>query len=71
MEELLDLMIDGDSPSEISDTIKDILYAKAADKIEQFRPEVAQSLFSTDDWLSIGYGSFLILQNLLFNNTTH
>ena len=49
MEELLDLMIDGDSPSEISDTIKDILYVKAADKIEQYRPKVAQSLFSTDE----------------------
>ena len=49
MEELLDLMIDGDSPSEISDTIKDILCAKAADKIEQYRPEVAKSLFSSED----------------------
>ena len=49
MEELLDLMIDDESPSEISDTIKDILFAKTADKIDEFRPEVAQKLFATND----------------------
>lgn len=49
MEELLDLMIDDQSPSEISDTIKDILFTKAADKIDEFRPEVAQKLFVTND----------------------
>ena len=49
MEELLDLMIDDESPSEISDTIKDILFAKAADKIEEYRPEVAQALFKSEE----------------------
>lgn len=49
MNDLLDLMIDDESPSEISDTIKDLLFAKAADKIEQYRPEVAQALFTNND----------------------
>lgn len=49
MEELLDLMIDDESPSEISDAIKDILFAKAADKIDEYRPEVAQKLFTNND----------------------
>lgn len=49
MEDLLDLMIADESPSEISDTIKDILFAKAADKIDGYRPEVAQALFSSND----------------------
>lgn len=48
MDELLDLMIDDQSPSEISDTIKDILFTKAADKIDEYRPEVAQKLFATN-----------------------
>lgn len=49
MNDLLDLMIEDESPSEISDTIKDILFAKAADKIETYRPEVAQALFKSND----------------------
>jgi hypothetical protein len=49
MEDLLDLMIADESPSEISDTIKDILFAKAADKIDGYRPEVAQALFASND----------------------
>lgn len=49
MNDLLDLMIDDESPAEISDTIKDILFAKAADKIETYRPEVAQALFTNND----------------------
>lgn len=49
MNDLLDLMIEDESPSEISDTIKDILFAKAADKIEGYKPEVAQALFKSND----------------------
>jgi hypothetical protein len=49
MEDLLDLMIADESPSEISDTIKDILFAKASDKIDSYRPEVAQALFTNKD----------------------
>ncbi len=49
MDDLLDLMIADESASEISDTIKDILFTKAAEKIDAYRPEVAQALFTNND----------------------
>ena len=45
MEELMDLMVSDKSPSQISDQIKDILFAKSAEKIEAIRPNVAASIF--------------------------
>jgi len=48
MEELLDLMVTDESPSQISDKIKDILFAKTAERVEASRPVVANSLFGDD-----------------------
>lgn len=48
MEELLDLMVTDESPSQISDKIKDILFAKTAERIEASRPAVSNSLFGDD-----------------------
>tara|TARA_B100000073_G_scaffold245099_1_gene205611 strand:+ start:5954 stop:6154 length:201 start_codon:yes stop_codon:yes gene_type:complete len=45
MEELMDLMVSDESPSQISDQIKDLLFAKTAEKIEAIRPNVAASIF--------------------------
>ncbi len=45
MEELMDLLVSDESPSQVSDKIKDILYSKSAEKITSIRPEVASSLF--------------------------
>ena len=45
MEELMDLLVSDESPSQVSDKIKDILYSKSAEKITNVRPEVASSLF--------------------------
>ena len=45
MEELMDLLVKDESPSQISDKVKDILYSKSAEKIETIRPQVATSLF--------------------------
>lgn len=45
MDELMDLLVKDESPSQISDSIKDILFAKAAGKIENVRPTVAASVF--------------------------
>ena len=45
MEELLDLIASDESPSEVSDKIKEILYAKSAEKVDAFRPKAAQSTF--------------------------
>ena len=52
MDELLDMIIADESPSQISDKIKDILFAKSAEKIDSFRPEVAGSLFGEDQFSS-------------------
>jgi hypothetical protein len=46
MDELMDMIVSDESPSQISDKIKDILFAKTAEKIDAFRPAVASSLFA-------------------------
>jgi len=43
---LMDMIIADESPSNISDTIKDMLYAKSAEKIDTFKPEVANATFN-------------------------
>ena len=48
-EELVDLIATQQSASDISDKIKNILFAKAAEKIDYARPEVASSLFGDED----------------------
>ena len=45
MDDLMDMIIADETPSQISDKIKDILFSKSAEKIDAFRPEVASSLF--------------------------
>ena len=45
MEELVDLIATDASPSDVSDKIKDALMAKAAARIDAFRPEVASTVF--------------------------
>lgn len=47
MEELLDMIATEESPSQISDRIKDILYAKAAEKIDGFKPVVSDYMFNS------------------------
>ena len=34
MDELMDMIVNDESPSQISDKLKDMLYAKSAEKIE-------------------------------------
>ena len=41
----MDMMATDESPSQISDRIKDILFAKSAEKVDKFRPDVASSVF--------------------------
>ena len=41
----MDLMVKDESPSQVSDAIKDLLFAKTASKIEDIRPKVAASVF--------------------------
>jgi hypothetical protein len=49
MEELMDMIVADESPSQISDKIKDILFAKTAEKIDTFRPVVASNLFDNGE----------------------
>lgn len=49
MEDLMDMIASDESPSQISDKIKDILFAKAAQKIDEFRPAVADSMFGNNE----------------------
>ena len=49
MEELIDLIATDASASSISDKIKDLLYAKAAERVDLARPEVATSLFGQNE----------------------
>jgi len=45
MDDLMDAIVANDSPSKVSDAIKDLLYAKTADKVDNLKPEIASSLF--------------------------
>ena len=45
MEELVDLIATDASASDVSDTIKASLMAKAAARIDAFRPDVASTVF--------------------------
>jgi hypothetical protein len=49
MEELIDLIATNSPPSEISDNIKKILFAKSVERIESIRPEVANSMFNRSE----------------------
>ena len=48
MEDLMDMIITDESPSQISDTIKSALFAKSAERVDAFRPDVASTMFADD-----------------------
>ena len=47
--ELMDMITKDESPSQISDRIKDMLFSKSAERIDAFKPEVANSLFGDQE----------------------
>ena len=47
--ELMDMITKDESPSQISDRIKDMLFSKSAERIDAFRPEVANSIFGDQE----------------------
>jgi len=49
MEELVDLIATDASASDVSDKIKDALMAKAAARIDAFKPEVAATVFDAEE----------------------
>ena len=53
MDDLLDMIIADESPSQISDALKDVLYAKSSERVDAFRPLVANSVFSGEDQIEV------------------
>lgn len=47
---LLDILMTDNSAEKVSDKIKELLYAKSAEKINSLRPIVAQSMFGDDQY---------------------
>ena len=47
--ELMDMITKDESPSQISDRIKDMLFAKSAERNDAYKPEVANSLFGDQE----------------------
>ena len=45
----MDMITTDESPSQISDKIKDLLFAKASERVESSKPYVADSLFGTSN----------------------
>ena len=48
MEELLDMIATDESPSQISDKIKDMLFVKSGERVDTFRPIAANSIFGDE-----------------------
>lgn len=45
MDDLIDMIASDESPSQISDKIKELLFARAGSKIDAHKPNVANSMF--------------------------
>ena len=48
MEELIDLIATDSSPADISSRIKELLYTKAAQRVDDARPYVASAMFNNE-----------------------
>ena len=48
MDDVIDLIATDGSPSDVSDKMKEILYAKAAERIDIARPYVANAMFGQE-----------------------
>ena len=48
MEDVIDLIATGGSQSDVSDKMKEILYAKAAERIDIARPYVSNAMFGQE-----------------------
>jgi len=49
MDDLLDMIVSDESPSQITDKIKEILFAKSAERVDALRPQVSAGLFDEED----------------------
>jgi hypothetical protein len=49
MEDLINMIIADESSVNISDKIKELLYTKAAENIEEVKPHIASSIFGSEE----------------------
>jgi hypothetical protein len=49
MDNVIDLIATGAKPSDVTDAIKGVLYAKSAERIDAARPIVASNLFDGEE----------------------
>ncbi len=49
MEEIIDLIATDSAASEVTSKLKDVLFAKAAERIENQRPEISNSVFGDNE----------------------
>ena len=45
----MDMIMTDESPAQISDKIKDVLFVKSAEKVDALRPAAAANLFGVED----------------------
>ena len=45
----MDMIAADDSASQVSDKIKDLLYAKSSSRVDEYRPAVATGVFNSDN----------------------
>ena len=45
----MNMMVADDSASQVSDKIKDVLFAKSAERVDAYRQDVANSLFGNQE----------------------
>lgn len=49
MNDLIDMIVSNESPSDVTDRIKEILYSKSSERVDAVRPHVASSMFDEGD----------------------
>jgi hypothetical protein len=49
MEDIIDLIATDSSPNQISDAIKNSLYSKSSERINSMRPNIASSMFGSEE----------------------
>jgi hypothetical protein len=47
--ELMDMVLTGGSPEEVTDKIKEILYTKSSGIIDELKPGIAQLMFNQEE----------------------
>ena len=48
-DDLMNMMVADDSASQVSDKMKELLYAKSAERVDAYRKDVANSLFGDQE----------------------